>query len=793
MLCTFTKEINKSIFLIPTLFILLLLPLATYAQQRGEITGKVQDDTGNPVTEASITIEGLGLGTSTDKDGNYKINNVPIRKLYLKVSKIGYEKSGQTVNPVAESITTVDIVLKNQQTQLKEVLIAENKQYKKTSASATLRVEQPVISLPQSIIIISNEIIKEQQLLNVSEIERNVSGVTSNLPYPGIYTDFMIRGSRGETNKFRNGIQSANGTQLMEDMSFVEDVEFVKGPAGFMISQGEPGGIYNVYTKKPVRQSIREVSLGYGSFDMYRGSADFGGAVKKDGKLLYRLNAMGQKSNTQFDHDHNDRYAFAPALTYEFNVKNKITAEYNFQQAKIGITEPSIFSRGSYTALPVNFTYYDPIGKGSTITDHSVYLNFQSQLSDAWKLTAQGGYNNGRWKGNRFDFGFGPEGILDAQGNMYRSYELQDLHTKNFSGQLFVNGKVTTGSIPHELLAGLDANDYSLSNFRVSAAAPTINIYQPSYNLKESDLPSLGFEGENPYKESANYAALYVQDMLTFFNKLRITLAVRYTRANIISFEEEERKTEKIDAFTPRFGISYSIKPDFSVYGLYDQSFIPQAGTNVNGEKFKPLKGNNLEVGLKKDWFNNTISTTMAAYHITKTNKLTNDPLNSEFQIMRGEIQSKGVEFDMIGRTGKGISIVFNYAYTDSKITEDTDENVKGQRVDGVARNAANLWLKYQFQYKKLKGLGLAIGGRYLTGRAALTGLIDVSENKFPELGDWKQLDAAVSYQFKSFNISMNAFNITNRKNYTGLPVFDIYYTQYSAPANFRVLASYKF
>ncbi|KAF5279852.1 hypothetical protein FQR65_LT15214 [Abscondita terminalis] len=68
-----------------------------------------------------------------------------------------------------------------------------------------------------------------------------------------------MRGS--QIQAFRNGMNvvSSFWSPLSEDMSTVERIEFVKGPAGFMMSSGDPAGIYNVVTKKPTAENKGEV------------------------------------------------------------------------------------------------------------------------------------------------------------------------------------------------------------------------------------------------------------------------------------------------------------------------------------------------------------------------------------------------------------------------------------------------------------------------------------------------------------------------------------------------------
>ncbi len=118
-------------------------------------------------------------------------------------------------------------------------------------------------------------------------------------------------------------------------MSFVDHIEFVKGPAGFMLSSGDPSGLYNVVTKKPTGITKGEVSVLGGSYDFYRVSLDLDGKLDKKGKLIYRFNGAAQKKGSHRPFEHNDRYVIAPVISYQVNDKTKITAEYNFQYANM--------------------------------------------------------------------------------------------------------------------------------------------------------------------------------------------------------------------------------------------------------------------------------------------------------------------------------------------------------------------------------------------------------------------------------------------------------------------------
>ena len=117
----------------------------------------------------------------------------------------------------------------------------------------------------------------------------------------------------------------------------VERIEFVKGPAGFMLSNGDPSGFYNVVTKKPSGQQKGEVSMSVGSFNLLRATADLDGKLSKDGKLLYRINVMGQLKGSHRPFDYNNRYSIVPVLKYLIDENTTVTLEYTRQFSEVNV------------------------------------------------------------------------------------------------------------------------------------------------------------------------------------------------------------------------------------------------------------------------------------------------------------------------------------------------------------------------------------------------------------------------------------------------------------------------
>ncbi len=285
-----------------------------------------------------------------------------------------------------------NIVLKENAKTIDEILItAYTDRYKKNAGSPSLRLQQALIELPQNIQVVTKEVLKDQQIISMSDgVIRNVSGAARLEHWADMYTNITSRGS--QVQAFRNRFQVANSYwgPLTEDMSFVEQIEIVKGPAGFMLSTGDPAGLYNVVTRKPSGVPKGEATFTLGSFDLYRAALDLDGKLDKQGKFLYRFNVAAQNKRSHRANEFNNRYVIAPVISYQLDQKTKLRIEYNYQQAHMSdVGSFYVFSTKGFASLPRNFTTL-PAGMPATrIHDHSFYTTLEHQYHPNWKLTTQ--------------------------------------------------------------------------------------------------------------------------------------------------------------------------------------------------------------------------------------------------------------------------------------------------------------------------------------------------------------------------------------------------------------------
>lgn len=766
--------------------------------QTGGIRGKITSADGNPVESVTVHLKGTRYGTLSTDEGTYELKNIKTGEYTLQISLIGLETREQAISIQAGQVTDVPVITLTENTnQLQEVMVTAGRgKYTDPNVSSSLRLAAPIVEIPQNIQVITSKVLSDQLVTSMSDgVIRNISGATKLEHWGDMYSRVNARG--GRLSAFRNGMNiTSSWGPLNEDMSFVDHIEFVKGPAGFMMSNGDPTGIYNVVTKRPTGVTKGEASLILGSYDFYRATLDLDGKLSADGRLLYRFNAMGQTKNSFRPNEFNNRYSIAPVISYRLNDRTTLTAEYIYQYSKMSnVGSYYLFDTRGYATLPRDYTFAERGLDPTTINDHNLTVNIQHQINSDWKITAQGSYFNYQQVGSSMWVN-----SVNPNGDIIRNVSIWDASNIMKFGQVYVNGTAQTGGIQHRVLAGLDlGNKEYMADWNQAFdldTAGTFNIYNPNRGLPVNGFPT--FDRSRPLVQRAgpygvlmqSYTGAYLQDELGFLNnRIRLTLAGRYTDVRDNSYGTVTNGKR----FTPRVGLSFSIDPQTSIYALYDQSFVPQTGIRRDGGEVKPVTGNNREIGLKRDWFDGRWSTTLTLYSILQNNQSSADPTNTageQYIIQFGQTKTQGIEFDLRGEIVRGLNLVANYALTDSKISRSATESLVGNKVPGYAKHNANAWLSYRVQQGALRGFGASLGFTYQGERTTWAWTGATGQQALP---DYFKLDGGLFWEQDRFRVTANVFNLTDAYLYSGSPYLSFYYWQAEPGRNSRIGVSYRF
>jgi iron complex outermembrane recepter protein len=622
------------------------------------------------------------------------------------------------------------------------------------SATAT-KTDTALRETPQSVSVVPREQIVAQAADSLDEALGYTGGV---MPLYGgairnIGTGFTVRGFNvtGAAPLYLNGtkfpINSLSGA--MEPYHF-ERVELLKGPASILYGQAAPGGIINLVSKRPTAEPLRELEAQVGSWDKKQLAGDFSGSLNEGGTVRYRLNGLARDSKSMVKHMDNDRLSVAGAL--EWKVTDATTVTFLGSHSKTD----SVFDAGKPlegTLLPnpggkisrhVNLgepavEYFDV--KGSTLG----YL-LEHRLNDTWQVR-----QNFLWYSYHADNAYtGVQArVLPASPNLVGRYGLtRDDRDKGVSVDNQLLGKLRHGKVEHTVLFGLDwsRNDFSRHQ-RFGGTAP-IDIYTPVYGAQ----PVFTSEGEGA--EESRQLGFYAQDQIKIDDRWIVLLGGRYDKARS---EASGADKETSHAFTPRVGLMYLFDNGLAPYYSYSKSFQPTSGATFEGERFKPTRGVQHEVGIKYEPPGVNASVTLAAYQITQRNVLTSDPNQVGFMVQTGEVESKG--FELEGRAGlaKEWDLVAAVSTTDAKVKR-SNYGDEGSRPASVPRHMASMWVDYR--PAELPGVSAGLGVRHV-GKQAISGF---------DVPAYTVFDAALRYRLDNWEFALNVKNLADKTYLAACP-----------------------
>ena len=219
-------------------------------------------------------------------------------------------------------------------------------------------------------------------------------------------------------------------------------------------------------------------------------------------------------------------------------------------------------------------------------------------------------------------------------------------------------------------------------------------------------------------------------------------------------------------------------------------------GQDWQGKSFDPVTGGNIELGFKRDWLNGRWNSTLSVYQITRENVLTADtehpnPSGGYYSRESGQQKTKGLEIDVKGQLVRNLDVIVNYAFTEARITKDSDPDNVGNQVAGSSKHVQNAWLNYRLDKGVLSGLGLSLGYQFQADRSPWY-VFDKSEQSLP---DYFRVDGGISYRKDNISFNLVVNNIFNKYLYSGAP-YDwggFYYWQAEPGTNMRFTVGYKF
>ena len=627
----------------------------------------------------------------------------------------------------------------------------EDSDYVVREATSATRTDTPILDTPQSIQVIPQQLLEDQQVTRLDEALRNVSGVTFGGTNLGRSLEFNIRGF-DNAPIIRNGFRQFGG-DIVPETANLEKIEVLKGPASVLFGEIEPGGLINLVTKKPTAEPFYQVEAQFGNRNFVSPSIDFSAPLTEDGKVRYRLNALYRSSDDIQDVDENiERFFISPVVTWEVGKNTDLTLELEYfnedRPPSFGV--PAIGDEIADIPFDQITNEPDDFGEEEFL---SVGYNLEHRFSENWKLRNAFRFTE---QSASLEIAF-PFEIDEETGTVFRFFGSQPQDGESYSLQTSTEGKFATGKIDHELLFGLDLNlaeDNFNKQTRLDLETPLeLDLFNPIYGqTPRPDSDTLPFI-ENRAIETRRLG-IFAQDRVAFGEKFFLLAGLRYDTVEQILTDDlvQTEISETYNSVVPRVGVVYKPIEPVSLYASYSQSFTPSDETTSEGELLEPEEGEGFEFGVKSEFLKGKLFATLAYFNIDKQNVAAEDPENGLSSVTTGEQSSQGIELDVAGEIMSGWNIIASYAYIDGSVTEDDFIEI-GNRLNNAPENSASLWTTYQLQRGNLQGLGFGLGFNFVGEREG-----DL-KNSFT-LDSYFLTNAALFYDRNRWRLGLNFKNL---------------------------------
>ena len=679
-----------------------------------------------------------------------------------------------------------------------------------------------IMENPQPVAIVTHEIIEQQQSKQLSDVLQNVNGLYITSSRGNSQDSFGGRGFNfGNDNIFKNGSRVNSG--VFPEVSGLERVEVLKGGNAMLYGNVAAGGVVNLITKKPRFDFGGSVGFSGGSWNSYKPTVDFYGPLTE--KVAFRVNGAYETADSFRDVVSSSKYYFNPSILFNIGENSQLIVEADYLKNEFtpdfGIG--SITNKDGSYEMNTLLSRKDFVGADwqfQNVEQATTGITFNHQFNDVWTLNAVASYQNytkDYFSSERVQWGYATPTAtrLSWKRPINRTYAEQNYT----SLQINLNGEFKTGSVNHKILVGTDG-DYGTND------SYAYNLSQTQYGTHGStngtiylDDPSTWASGAIPdaVRKDRNRIptqrfGVYAQDYIELSDKFKVLAGLRWSyienknseRLNFADGKITEGQGTVDRAFSPKGGLVYMPNDHLSVFATYTNSFSANTGEDaVTGLALKPSLIDQFEVGMKHNFWNNSVALNLSVYQIENRNFYQTAEMkdglpnsNSTYKEFAGKMRSQGVELDITGNPYPNLSIIAGASYNHSFYLDTPADfgYVENQRLVRTPATTANASVFYTFT-DYVKGLKLGASVYYIGDRIAgwndtKKTLVDRNGvSRFLEVGDYMTAAVSVGYDWKKFSVMGKVGNLFDTVDYN-------YHENYSVnpitPRNFYMTLTYK-
>ena len=374
--------------------------------------------------------------------------------------------------------------------------------------------------------------------------------------------------------------------------------------------------------------------------------------------------------------------------------------------------------------------------------------------------------------------------VIDGTSLLRRALTRSEYDDDHATFQVDLLGQgVRTGAVTHDFQVGIDYQQHRSNQLAYnSAVIDTVDVVGGDVR-NVVDLPSLTRDYENDQSEGV--VGLSAQDVVTFADRVKLALGLRYTTlqsegARYYFGREETVLTPHTREYgwSPSVGVIYRPQDNLGLFATYTNTFQPTSYVDVSGEPLGNQVTNQVEAGVRSEWFGDRITANLAVYRIYDQNQIVaafEQDANGVWQDQGyyeqgGDLRNQGVEVDVRAFLPGGLELTTGYSYVDATYLK-SDKYADGATPFNTPTHAANLWAYYQQATGALRGLSLG-AGLFYTGERWGNDQVkrpwhgidpDVPTHKLPA---FTEVNLALGYTIQQVTLRVGVDNLLDERSY---------------------------
>lgn len=732
------------------------------------LSGRIVDPQGGVVVDAEVRLSGTGLSaprtTRSTADGTFSFDSVGPGRYALHVEAPGFAVWLRDVTMLPAGVA-VPITLQI-------AGLSEDVRVRAEAVDSSLtKSDIPLTDQPMNVSTVTSRYLRTFAVNDMVDALATVAGVNSYQQY-GVYEYYTFRGFANDAQMV-DGVRN-EGNRVRTQLSNVERIEVLKGPAAVLSGNEALGSSVNIVLKKPTGQPMYESSLSVGSWETTRVTGSASGRIGRS-PLLYRVD-LGFDKAENFRHDPSNKVNVTPTVTWQATRNDRFEVRYAFNRNDVsGDSGIPLATAADGTVfipdIPRDRRFNTPQDFALSY-DHNIRVSYTRPLGNNFgirNIYSPRIFDDEYWVAESMS-------VVSGTTDVNRTFLYFKHKRRPWTNQAELNGSINFG-VPHKFLIGWDHQDYHSRTTRSNAANITttrINLYDPVETHQTwNDFTISRYDHAQNYTEG-----VYGQDHLEFGPRVKAVVLARAdyvdrnTHNNPVTNGIETDGTvtkSKTRRYSSRYGLVYQPADRLDLYGQYATSFKPNFNLQPDGSELKPEIGAQWELGQRFRLLENRMYINAAAFRIERRNVALSLP--GGFFDQAGKIRSQGFETEI---DGGWASWYFNasYGYTDAKYVDYVTTSNAGVKtvLSGKTRTRApKNTFSYQAAHNWNNGLSVAVSGRTMGDQF----LNDANTLLFE---GYSLLNLATSYTRGKASYSLTLNNLTDTKYWASQLGSRLYY-----------------